>query len=172
MLESILQQHSRDGKPDGAARTTQEIAITDDNSSLCLGAVCLQRDERRLKHKTNAGALNAQDDDHGADRRVPREDASQSRAKRPEEEPGPDDFAVALATGYVLARGYGKCHLRKRDREDQGGRDDGGELPDILEEEGEVVELRVVDYAEEEVLQQQNADGRIFEHRYCEPRQI
>lgn len=124
----------------------------------------LQGYKCRLENQAYASALAAQDEDNGDDGRVACEDAGKCCTEGPKEKAGPDDFAIALATGNVLARGNGKGHLGKGNGEDEGGSYNGGELKSVFVEEGEVVELGIVDYAEKDILQQKHADRWVFVH--------
>jgi len=110
-----LQRSSRDSETNSASETAQEVSVRDNNSPLCFGAVCLERDQGWLKDEANSDALDKQDDDNGGDGGVEIEDTREGDTECPEKEASPDYFAVSLSSGDVLPREDGCSHLSAGD---------------------------------------------------------
>lgn len=90
----------------------------------------------------------------------------QALLQGPGDEAGPDDLAVALAPGDVAAGDDGDEGLEDDEGAVDGGGGDDGELVRVLEVEGDVVEVGLVDGAEEKALDEHDDDGGALEDGY------
>lgn len=115
-------------------------------------------------------AASVAEDDHSSDDVAQRivfvEQDCESRPKCEKQKPYHDDLAITLSASNVLARQNGRDCLCSDHWDDQNSRFKRTPLAHVLEVNWEIVDVRIVNSAKEEVLNHDGGNSHILEEQY------